>query len=288
MTTAVRLADMSIPTARKNLLCVLTVLPSINVNRANAVTWTIPVPIKPNRFDIYNVSTSPILLLLSTLHRRFNMATTAKLNRTQVVFLQKLAECPKGEGKTIASISDETGMVFPTSMIGFGTREPEESPADSLYAMGMVRPEKQEETKAIKWIISALGRKQADKVRTRSVHNGNKIPHPLLDRTVIAFAKTRTYGLELYTDEDCEAIKAKLGEKYKEVSNESLRQQMCNRRKQGAFVDPSDKRRRIVEQAIRQFGKEGTIIPGLLTQGQMERLRAYERGEVEALIEDPT
>lgn len=211
---------------------------------------------------------------------------TSALNRSQVRFLQVLSTLPKGEGMTIAEVEEKMGDNILQPFVGLGTRDPMESDEDSLYRMGYVRAEKQEEGRAIRWCITAAGRKQSDKMKTIDVLGEVRVPASTLDRITIMFGKTRTYGLEQYTDADMEELRMKLGEKYQGVSYVSLKQQIINRRKQGAFVDPAERRKKIVEKAIRDFGPDGSIISGLLNRKQIETLREWETKGNEEVQDD--
>lgn len=169
--------------------------------------------------------------------------TLTRINSTQATILALMYQ--QRSGMTRSEM--EALLAFPvtTSNLGPMYRESKEAYPDSLYSMGYVTAEYDDNGEGgrmlVKWSLTDEGREVARNVRGRdSLVKGQKIPSSLLDAVVKAFRETRTYGLELYTNDDIVEIRSKLGEEYHTTPIDAIRQMIVNRRKQGAFRKDED------------------------------------------------
>lgn len=190
------------------------------------------------------------------------------LTPSQVKILKVLAGSEAGLTAEEISLYGK-GLPVNTITIGPAFGETGSYP-QSLRAREMVYPEKYE-GEEVRWFITAKGKK-ASSFKARKIGPENKVPPEILDPLVILFKKTRTYGLEQYTQDDIEELRSKLPEEYHEADVTDLWNQILARRKQGAFADPSEKRTKALERLIREFGPEGTVIPEFLTEDQMGQI----------------
>lgn len=195
------------------------------------------------------------------------------LTPTQILALKTLAD----NGDMTYGMLADAGVNITTGEMSKGTisANGEAANPDSLEARGYVKWQEMSEGegKGKLWTVTASGRKMADKLVLRVRDNGEKVPAGMLDKAVLRVKGTRHYGLELFTEEDMTTVRSLLSEKYHNVPLDGLRQQMVNRRKQGAYSDPLEKQRKAMERAIREFGPEGTVIEGLLSAKQVNALR---------------
>ncbi len=204
--------------------------------------------------------------------------TAAALNASQVFILRALA---KSSGLTREALEAEVGANVSCSSDNLGpaykeTLEGNGKYAGSLWGMGLVKPMYDEVggQMVCLWHATAAGRKLASTLKTRERSPAaDKVDPAVLDPIVRKFRTTRTYGLELYTDDDMRAIKSMCGAEAEGVTMEALRLQITNRRKQGAFADPQAKIRKCVEKAIREFGPDGTIA-SILDEDQVAAMQA--------------
>jgi hypothetical protein len=198
--------------------------------------------------------------------------SSSQISASQVTILQALAKSPKG--LTTAGLREAvgSGVAVNSGTIGPVFREILDHYPDSLYGLGLVKPDKREGEDHV-WQITPRGTKVADTVRTRKVVTGVKVSPKVLDAAVKRFRPTRTYGIELYTDDDLREIRKLLPGEYQDVGTESLLMQILSRRKQGAFTDDADRVRRAVTKAVKDFGPGGAI-KAVLTKAQVEELNA--------------
>jgi hypothetical protein len=194
--------------------------------------------------------------------------TKVNLNASQVLILQTLAKFPDGlSTEVLATKSGATvnsGNLGPVFKLTLGNYP------DSLFGLGYVKPNQYEEGPVL-WTITPKGQKQAGVLVTKKKYTGVKIPGKVLDAQVIKFMKVRTYGLELYTLDDLKEIRTACGEEYKDVPLEELKQQIVNRRKQGAYADPQATTNRLVAAILKAIGEEGTL-GKILTKEQITKL----------------
>lgn len=192
------------------------------------------------------------------------------LNDSQVLILQALAKCEVGTGLNKVALA-KTGAAINCGNLGPVFKQVLANYPDSLYGLGLVKPTQHPDEELV-WEATAKGRAVADRYRARKVTGGAKVPGAVLDPVVKKFLPTRTYGLELYTDDDLKEIRALLGDDFATLPLTALRQQIVNRRKQGAFSSKEDRTRASVTRALKEFGTNGTVVDGLLTDAQIERL----------------
>lgn len=193
----------------------------------------------------------------------------AGLTPSQVTILKVLARSSVGlsaheishAAKGVPVNSGTIGPVFDTVLHNY---------PDSLRGRGMVRCEKWEGDE-VRWFITEKGKPMAG-FKAIKVGPQTKIDPKILDPLVIAFKKTRTYGIEQYTDEDLTELRGKLPKELQAVELRDLRKQMEARRKQGAFSDPAKKREASLQKLLREFGPTGTVIPEFLTEEQVSEL----------------
>jgi hypothetical protein len=91
---------------------------------------------------------------------------------------------------------------------------------DSLYARRYVKPIKnaeEYEDEQVRWIITTAGKNAASKYKTLRKVTAEKIPPTVLDPVVKKFMALRTYGLELYTDDDLKEIRTACGDEFSEL-----------------------------------------------------------------------
>lgn len=184
------------------------------------------------------------------------------LNRSQVLLLQALA-ASKG-GMTRSQLAEASGANPNADNLGATYREDIDSYPHSLRALKMVVVEKADEDAKCLWTVTAAGRKAAEKYRTiDSVTRGVKVDVNSLDNAVIAFRSTRTYCMESWTAEDIQMVRDAAGIGH-DVSDDSIRQVVINRRKQGYYSDPDAKRIRAARAAIHAFGPTGEVEAGII------------------------
>lgn len=199
------------------------------------------------------------------------------LNDSQVVILQALAKCPPGTGLTRERLA-ATGAAVNAGNVGPAFKSVLENYPGSLYGLGLVRPVQHPDEEMV-WEATVRGRQLAASYKARRRVDADKIAPAVLDPVVKKFLPSRTYGLELYTDDDLKEIRTALGAAHAEIPLTALRAQIVNRRKQGAFVEPKDRARAAASRCLREFGVTGTVVEGLLTDAQVERLEALVAGE---------
>lgn len=191
----------------------------------------------------------------------------AELNASQVLILQTLLKHPRG--LSTKDLAKRSGAAVNSGNIGPVFRAALQNYPESLYARKYVLPEKSdEEDGTIIWKITPSGREMSHRFKLMPSRSGIQVPAKELDAVAKAFMTTRTYGLDVYTDDDLAEIRAALDEQYHDIPLDDLKQLIVNRRKQGAFADPYEKRRKCIEKAIREFGPRGTIA-SILTEQQV-------------------
>lgn len=158
------------------------------------------------------------------------MKTASNLSPTQVKVLQTLSQ--SSGAMTRLQLEQAIESLVSTEVIGPIYAEDVHHHPESLYGLGYVEPYNDED--GLKWHITQEGMKAAKRMRTRKPTSA-VVPGNILDPVVIKFRPTRTYGIELYTDEDIAEIRSKLGSPYEQVPISELRQQIVNRRKMGMY-----------------------------------------------------
>lgn len=179
------------------------------------------------------------------------------LNASQVHILQVLAKHPEGLTRQEMQAVLPPGVSLSADNLGPVTDDPLDrgSNPDSLRAREMVTVQTFEDEPAT-YRITPEGKRWATKSAARSkMPDDQRIPPAVLDAAVNQVRSNKSYGLELYTPDDinevrsyCAMYDAERGvdasiEHYSAITDENIILQMCNRRKQGAYSDPSAKRR---------------------------------------------
>ena len=198
------------------------------------------------------------------------MAST--LNASQVHILQTLRKSDDGLTRAqLASKCPDGTAITPANL---GTAETSDNHAGSLKVLGLVKPvssrgaglTEEDERDLIVWRITPKGDKLAEKLIARKRSSAPKVPAAKLDSAAKRLASLRTYSFELFTDADIKEIRDSLGADFAELPLTDIRQQIVNRRKQGAFADPAEKVRKAAAAAIRAFGADGTLAAGVLSK----------------------
>lgn len=166
------------------------------------------------------------------------------LNVSQVLILKTLAHY-EGEMITRERLEAESGAVCDYPNLGPVYTDTKPNYPGCLWSLSLVDSEGHYETDSegreklvTYWKITDKGMEYAKTIQTRrkSTRNG-KIPARVIDPVAIAMKKTRTYGFESYSIADLEELRSKLPEKWQDISDDDLKSQLANRRKQGAFAD---------------------------------------------------
>lgn len=109
----------------------------------------------------------------------------------------------------------------------------------SLYSLGMVAPQvsHDDDSNSIVYVASDLGVKASKTLKgNKKLDRSKRIPNKVLAPAVQEARKTRTYTLEMYTDEDMQEIKDRLGPDYGWIALRDLWYQMINLRKTGVLA----------------------------------------------------
>lgn len=203
------------------------------------------------------------------------------INSSQVLILQALIRA--GVNGVETSVLQKTaGVPVNSGSIGPAFTEVLDNYPDSLRARGLVYCEKMEGER-VRWYITKKGIEVATEFKGRKIGPKRKVPKQLLDPIVMEFKKTRAYGLEYYTEDDLCAIREELGPGYEDMDYRpqgDLHSQILARRKQGAFGDKEEKRRKQLEKLYREFGPNGTVIEGFLDEDQIMRLQGLLGGSI--------
>jgi len=158
----------------------------------------------------------------------------APLTSTQIIFLQALAKAPRG--LTVRQLRDKTSLSPSSQSLGPLYVETAEHYPRSLIGQGLVRAEEYQEDEN-RFFATPSGIKAARIYTARHrLNNKSFIPPKILDPAVVKIKATKSYGLELFTDDDVAEVRALLGPKYKSVPIDDLRWRIVNRRKQGAYM----------------------------------------------------
>ncbi len=156
------------------------------------------------------------------------------LTNSQVLILKCLSRNPNGLSRD--QINEKTGVVSDSDTLGPIYEENLVSHPDSLYAYGLVIPAKETPDTPTVFKLTARGETAAESYAARVRGAKIKVESKLLDKAVMKVRALKTYGLELFTEDDVKEIRALLPEDYQSVTVPDLRQQIVNRRKQGAYA----------------------------------------------------
>lgn len=163
----------------------------------------------------------------------------ARLTASQVLLLQALAEAP--QGMTSGELEKKTGVRPGTQSLGPIYQETLDKHPNSLYGRKMVTAMRWAEDQDVIFKITVKGRETAQTFSAkRHLSPNSGVPPKLLDPAVIAVRATKTYGLELFTENDLQQVLDLLPKKYHQIPLNDLRQRIVNRRKQGAFTQEKE------------------------------------------------
>lgn len=146
----------------------------------------------------------------------------------------------------------------------------------SLMTLGLVKGIEREfaQGNASEFLLTAAGKKAAATYHDRKPAQALRVENKVLDKAVKEWKSTHIYGLDALTDDDLVEIKKALGAGHKGLALDDLRQQIVNRRKQGAYSDPRNRERAAIKETLNRFGPEGTVKAGFLKPAQVEELTA--------------
>lgn len=163
---------------------------------------------------------------------------TCKLNAAQVILLKTLLKASKPLTRTQL---EEKAKVNPTAVnLGPSYKEHLDDYQESLYYLGYVKAKGElvGDKEVITFELTEKGEKAAKEFKAVKVTSKDyKIPGKVLDPIVKRAKKLRPYGFEHYTVNDLREILDQCGEEYSDVPLNDLKQQICNRRKQGAYSE---------------------------------------------------
>lgn len=191
------------------------------------------------------------------------------LSGSQVIILNILAK------SSVALTADTIAMLgkvpVNTQTIGPVFGENISNSPDSLRGRGLVVCEKDEEGE-VTWSITTKGREIGLTMKGNRIGSETRVPNEIIDPVAIRFKKLRSYPFEEYTTEDMTAMRAALPKQYHTVPLDELRRQAQARRKQGIFSDPTERRDKALKRIIKEFGNDGIVIPGFLTEDQISSI----------------
>ena len=200
----------------------------------------------------------------------------SRLNNSQVLILKAFA----GKGSmTREEIAERAGVPASTSNLGPVFQETLPQHPDSLYARRLVTAALDEDNgkEIVLYSLTPQGKKAATEYAAKKRNGTAVIPPRVLDPIVKRIRALRTYAMERFTEEDLREIRKCLTKKYSEIPLEDLKQQIVNRRKQGAYTDRNACKLRSLKRVMREFGHEGTVIAGLLSGEQKQAIDNYAR-----------
>lgn len=204
------------------------------------------------------------------------------LSGAQVIILQELAKHPNGLETQL--LAQATKVPVSSATIGPAFTNLLKDYPESLRGRDLAYCEKMEGEK-VKWYLTAEGEQIARTFKGRKIGPTKKVPNKVLDPAVMKFKTTRAYGLEQYKEDDLTALRSALPKEYQDVDVAQLgdlHNQILARRKQGAFSDPEEKRRKQLQKLYREFGPNGTVIEGFLYEDQAAQLLSMLGGDAGA------
>lgn len=202
------------------------------------------------------------------------------LTPTQVRILKLLAT--DAEGMSRPYLEERLEMTLMIDVIGPVDPAKKGNYPDSLVGRGLVkvRAEAGEGNETVYvFVATAKGVKIGSGTKVLKRLSGDIVPSNILDPVVKEFRKVRAYCFEFYTDDDIGELKDSLPEEYWKVPLESLRRQIANRRKLGAFADPAERASKAALASIRAFGPGGLVEDGVIIGKALERLQEIAKGE---------
>lgn len=157
-----------------------------------------------------------------------------ELTNTQVLILKTLLRNPRG--LTRDEISEKAGVLVNNDTLGPVYVETEPNHPDSLVTLRLVLREKRTPDDPVIYTLSSSGRKAAESYSARKRGANDKVPADVLNPVVRKIRPLKPYGIENFTDDDIKEIRTKLPDEYSETGIDSLRRQIANQRKIGAYA----------------------------------------------------
>lgn len=163
------------------------------------------------------------------------MAITLPLTNSQVLILKTLAR--NANGLTREEIAEKSGVVVDNTTLGPVYSETCANHPESLVALRLVRVEKISPDAPTMYKLTPGGENAAKAYSARKRGTPDKVDPKTLDKVVLRIKPLKPYGIENFTDDDLKQVRAELPEEDREVTIPSLRNQILNRRKQGAYKE---------------------------------------------------
>lgn len=161
------------------------------------------------------------------------MSSPIPLTNSQVMILKVLARNPNG--LTREQIAEKSGVVVDNTTLGPVLQETLSAHPECLIAYRFVRVEKISPDAPTLYKLTPGGTQAANTYSVRKRGATDKVNPDKLDEVVLRIRPLKPYGIENFTDDDVKQIRSELPEEDQEVTIDSLRRQIANRRKQGAY-----------------------------------------------------
>lgn len=161
------------------------------------------------------------------------MTQALPLTNSQVMILKTLAR--NSNGLTREDLAEKSGVVCDTDVLGPVLREQIMYHEDSLVAYGLVQAVKESHESPTVFVLTIEGEEASERYSGRKTGAKLKVDHKALDQAVLSIRNLKAYGLELFTDDDVKEVREMLPEEFQAVTLTDLKQQIVNRRKQGAY-----------------------------------------------------
>lgn len=161
--------------------------------------------------------------------------TLLNLTNSQVTILKVLMRNPNG--LTREDLAHKSSVVCDNNVLGPVYEETLKSYPESLIGFGLVKVTKIAPDAPTLFQITETGEHYATNYSMRKRGQKDKVTPAALDAVVIKLRPTIPYGFELWTEDDLKKVRNELPEDEREVSLPSLKLQIMNRRKQGAYAD---------------------------------------------------
>lgn len=158
---------------------------------------------------------------------------TATLTNSQVIILKTLLRNPNG--LTREQIAEKAQVVVDNSTLGPVYDETLDKHPESLTSLRLVLRKRYTPDSPVLYILSEPGKRLADKYTSRRRGAKDKVEPTELNKVVLKVRPFKTYGIENFTDDDIKEIRNQLPEEYQAVTIDSLRRQIMNQRKIGAY-----------------------------------------------------
>lgn len=158
---------------------------------------------------------------------------TTHLTNSQVIILKTLARNPNG--LTREQIDEKAQCVVDNTTLGPVYEETLDKHPESLTSLRLVLRKKLTPDMPVLYFLSESGKKAAQLYSARKRGAKDKVPADVLNPIVLRIRPLKPYSDEYYTDDDLKEIRDMLPEEYQDTPLESLKRQIRNQRKQGAY-----------------------------------------------------